>query len=582
MSMTTVRGVVGAAALAACAGLAHAQVVINEVFENPSGSPDTADVTSEYIELYGRPGTSLTGYAIALVKGGLDPDGNDIPGPGSLDDIYPEIDEAFALDGYELGPDGFFVIYNSDVDPFSGDDISNTDDFLTPNPAFDPMQPAGPDNKRFLNGASFRQLHIDNPNDVVGNLGNDGSSTYLLVRRRPFATTANGTTTLGPDYNFFKDTRPDVNFDGKLDIGAETPVVSGAGAVSMVEPIQIVDDVSWSNGGGKEYVLSSEQELSETPGFNPDGVSRLRFYLDNPSIGARSRELAGGGFEILATRTADEEWIYGEMIDNAYDTPNGFGPEYDSGVDQFGRIQVKGPTDPDATGYDGSCDPEPDTGVPNPACPPTGGPFLFTDIDVTGFRLTPAGLNDHPTDAALTQFRFTFPAPAQQPRGLGGGQTIPQGDFNFDGSVTADDVDLIKARLGATLDDTTPDVFDPGTPSDPSDDVPFDRYTWQGRGFQQTLMMLEMDLNDAGTGPSSGNDDAVTTCDVYAAASRLPGHCSADFDSNGIVDVIDLNILLSNFNDPVRCPAEGDATGDGLVNVLDLNVVLSQFNVCSY
>ena len=77
---------------------ASAQVVINEIFENPSGG--SADDLFEYIELYGTPGMDLTGYAIALFKGGAD-DGDDIP------ETPAEIDEAFSLDGLSIGPERF-------------------------------------------------------------------------------------------------------------------------------------------------------------------------------------------------------------------------------------------------------------------------------------------------------------------------------------------------------------------------------------------------------------------------------------------------------------------------------------------
>ena len=40
---------------------AQAQVVINEVFENPPGIAEECDARWEYIELYGEPGFDLTG-----------------------------------------------------------------------------------------------------------------------------------------------------------------------------------------------------------------------------------------------------------------------------------------------------------------------------------------------------------------------------------------------------------------------------------------------------------------------------------------------------------------------------------------
>ncbi|MEO0631619.1 MAG: lamin tail domain-containing protein, partial [Planctomycetota bacterium] len=86
-----------------CAGAAQSQVVINEVMHDPPGS----ESNWEYIELYGKPGMDLTGYAIGLFKGGADENGDDLP------ETIAEIDEAFTLDGLTLGADGFLVLVNS-------------------------------------------------------------------------------------------------------------------------------------------------------------------------------------------------------------------------------------------------------------------------------------------------------------------------------------------------------------------------------------------------------------------------------------------------------------------------------------
>jgi len=540
-----------AAVIVCLAGAARGQVIINEVFENPPGS-GTDDVW-EYIELYGRPGMSLTGYAVGALKGGMDSNGDNIPNVG--EDGTPEIDEAFSLDGYSIGADGFFVLYNANAFGFSS--ISQ---YLTPNPAFNPGLPDGPSNKRFLDGASFDVTHIPST-DTPGNLNHDGSSTFALVRKRKHhSINAQGQSVYAPGYAFRKDVKHDVNFDGKTDFGTETNIPQIPGPAAQVEHYQMVDDLAWSNEGGKEYVRSSQQEISDTSGFNPDAVSRLRYFCENPGLGHRTRDLPGGGFEILPTRIADESFIYGELR-TSENTPGG-NPVFPQSLlycnfpDSEGWLQVKAPTDQNATPYDGSCDPEPDD-APNPACQPVpGGQFRFTDLNVAGFGLTPGSFNDHPTNPAIVQFRFVT------------------ADFNFDGAVDQTDLSLITARAGATLDDTQPAVYDNGTPDNPNDDVNYLQYVWQGCGFQQTLMMMEMDMTD---GPGGTNASFITQADIDAVAALVPPEpCPGDLDGNGSIDSTDLNLVLSTFGCTGGSCA-GDADGDGDTDSVDLNIILSVF-----
>jgi hypothetical protein len=54
--------------------------------------------------------------------------------------------------------------------------------------------------------------------------------------------------------------------------------------------------------------------------------------------------------------------------------------------------------------------------------------------------------------------------------------------------------------------------------------------------------------------------------------------CAADIDGSGVVDVIDLNLVLGNFNQTVPPGTGGDADGSGVVDVIDLNIVLGLFN----
>ncbi len=234
------------AAIAAASPACLAQVVINELQENPSGGG--IDPLHEYIELYGKPGMSLDGYIVALLKG------------GSTDVV--EIDEAFRLDGLSLGSNGLFVLFN-DTDGGT---------FLPP---FAPG----------ANSAGFTATHVPT-SDTPGNLANDDSSTYVLLRGRP----SEGTGAFATDWR--KDVAQDANADSAIDF----PFVVGA---FILEPYQMVDDIAWSNNMGMEYTRESQDELDETAGFNPDAITRLRYYSDaGPGPGVR----------------AEEEWLRGEML----------------------------------------------------------------------------------------------------------------------------------------------------------------------------------------------------------------------------------------------------------------------------
>ncbi len=453
---------------------ANAQVVINEVLQNPEGS---SDETWEYIELYGRPGMDLTGYAIMVIKGGRDLDDN---GVFDVGEEVPEIDEAFSLDGLSLGANGFLVLYN-DTGGFS-----NLIDLNLIDPA--------------ATIASFNATHIPST-DVAGKLGNDGSSTYVLVRKRfDHSINGSGQSVYGPDYAVRKDVRHDVNADGVVDFGTEVNLINTFEPAMRVEPYQMVDDLAWSHDNGREYHRDPQFEIEETPGFNPDMVSRLRNYLSNPQRGYATRGNAGGPFTIQQTSIADESFIYGEMT-TSFPGPGFF--EYTTATDPVsGYIRTKAPTDPAATPYSGSCDPEPDN-QPNPGCAASaGGAYHMTDLAFVGFKLTPGTFNDHPTDANLRQFRFVH------------------GDFNNDGQINQIDRRLIEDRVGRTLDDTEPATYDP-TPGQPlsGDEVAYDRYLRQGVEFQLVLHMREMDTDD---GPGGTNAEDVTQDDVAAFLALCP------------------------------------------------------------
>ncbi len=459
----------GVSALAVIAGAASAQVIINEIFENPPGSTDSA---WEYIELYGVPGTDLTGYAVACLKGGVDEDGDGFPGPIPVDldvdagEEYAEIDEAYQLDGIVIPANGLVVIYRG------GGVLVNMNN-----------NPAAAQTVK----VSTTSRHIPST-DTPGQLANDISSTYVLVRRRPFHTTSGGASVYAPGYDWRKDVAHDVDLDSEIDCGAESVVAgSNAGfaptsAPLGLEPYQMVDDLGWSNAGGKEYTRSEQNQISDTPGFNPDAVSRVNYLGRNPRSGWRF----DASNELTFSRIADEEFIYGDIVSVA------------SGPDllRYGTGIVKGPTDPSGPRYDGTCNPDdPMAGcVANPT-----GAYVFQDLpNLDQYRMTPGISNANP---ALGIQQVTF---------------VP-GDFNFDKVANVEDLYEINRRLGASLDDTEPTIVDNGTPNDPADDCTFDRYIYQGRTFNGLLAMFAMAPTDAG----GLNASIVTIADLNASKSLV-------------------------------------------------------------
>ncbi len=487
--------VTAALIVAAAATTANAQVVINEVYENPPGSGSSNDAFLEYIELYGQPGMDLTGYLIGQFKGGEDPDGDDIPSEAA------EIDEAFSLDGLSLGSNGYLVIYNGTVSQSLV-------------PLFLPNEGE--------NSASFFDTHAPSPFDTNGNLNNDGSSTYLLIRRRPFHSVVDGQSVYAPGYSVWKDVDMDVDYDGKLDFGFEVPGPGATDPVSVIDPLQIIDELAWSNAGGKEYVRSSEQELSETPNFNPDAASRIAYYGENPMLGLR----INSGGETVPTRTADEEFIYGDMIGASIDFT-------------YDPARSGAPTDPDGDGFQ-------DIAISN-------GDDLYT--------MTPGTFNDH-APTGITQFRF-----------------VP-GDLDFDGVAGASDLALLDARLLGADFDATEDFIDDDTglpvadPMNPGSNL--QSYVFQGRLANGFLAARNLDPDD---GIAGANSETVTDDDRAALLALVgPVPCSAADTAQpfGTLNFFDISAYIGLFN--AGDPAADLAAPFGSLNFFDISAYIGIFN----
>jgi len=141
------------------------------------------------------------------------------------------------------------------------------------------------------------------------------------------------------------------------------------------------------------------------------------------------------------------------------------------------------------------------------------------------------------------------------------------GDVNFDFVVDCTDVDIAQSLVGATLDDTTPDI-------DPSG-VAFDRFVYQGRQFQQLLVAINMDQTD---GVDGENSLALTQADVDAIeALSIENCCPTDLNGDGITNINDLVLCLGAFGQS----DEGDTDDDGDTDINDLVTVLGEFgNPC--
>ena len=471
---------------------AQGQVVINEVCSNPAGIG--SDPRYEFLELYGTPGMPLDGYMLAAVFGGGDANNDGIPGPLPLGwtagNEMPEINQAWSLDGRTIGTNGLFVLYNNN--------LSNS---LIP-----------PKLAAATSSATFAQCNIPLGSATPSDIRNNGSQNYILIRRRPFHSVSGATSTYATGYSWYRNINPDVNFDGRIDLNGvgtviatmlppapETPVQSqepGAPPTPMpvtLEPYQMVDDLGCIDGDGRSYMRNSEQKISDTPGGNPDGISRVAYYGANPLRGWRIEHVT---LATVRTRMADEEFVYGELDVNQITTM------------RFDSTLSGAPTNQSGPRYNSA-------GVLDAA-----GTYLFDDLSRVGYHMTPGTLNDVDSSATgganITQFRFI------------------RGDFNFDGIVTQADLALIQSRLGATLDDQITITDTRGT-TPTADDVSRTAWKWQGRDFNALLAMMNMNTTD---GPAGANAPSVTQADIDAERALIP--CPADFNGVGGLTVQDI------------------------------------------
>ncbi|HUC20595.1 MAG TPA: dockerin type I domain-containing protein, partial [Candidatus Polarisedimenticolaceae bacterium] len=88
------------------------------------------------------------------------------------------------------------------------------------------------------------------------------------------------------------------------------------------------------------------------------------------------------------------------------------------------------------------------------------------------------------------------------------------------------------------------------------------------------------------TGLNGGATYAYTVAAVDAAGNTSAPSQSASFativkagdvDGNGVIDIIDLSILVSRYGQSGVTRAQGDLNNDGAVNIIDLSILLSNY-----
>lgn len=453
------------AVLAVLGGPAPAQVFLNEIFENPPGR-GTAEIGWEYLELYGRPGQSLDGCFVLVLKGGQDADRDGVP------EVEPQIDEVYDLTGARLGENGFFTLVGNRADGES----PIAERFFAANPDFDPRLPESAGNMRWSDAMSFQAAM--GGGSQVSRLDNHGSSTYLLAHVRP-EDRAMMAQLRGVEH--------DTDFDGRIDAVVRTE----AGEVPF-PVLQVLDEVAWSNRAGREYLLFNQHELSESHGLNPDALSRLFYFPSPPARGHRTRDKVSSdrrvtGFEVRPTSAADESFVYGVLDSTVFPARL----EYFDGYDFEGWPQLKGPTDPNARPYAVTdVDPEPDDApFPGIVARPSNAGVLLDDLDLGGFGLTPGSFNDLSGGrggSGVWQFRL-----------------VP-GDLNMDGVVDQQDLMIADALMGADINELVEDSESPAGV----------RFAWQGPALQQLMLWLEPDA--LGAGRVAGEEDLIRLQELVA------------------------------------------------------------------
>lgn len=133
-----------------------------------------------------------------------------------------------------------------------------------------------------------------------------------------------------------------------------------------------------------------------------------------------------------------------------------------------------------------------------------------------------------------------------------------------------------RNRLNATSRASWVGVYQPliGSPSAPFT-VNYSAAQFAESGpWQATILIGDGSFTNA---PNSAAFAAMGTL-VGTLTITTDNVCISDVNSDGLVDFLDLNVVLSQFGQ-TGPNLQGDANGDGVVDFLDLNIVLSGFGV---
>jgi hypothetical protein len=522
-----------------------ATVFINEVLWNP---PSGSDNAREFIELMGTPGMRLDGYAFAVISGGqrkvhplsvsiplcTDPSPPAcVPLVDQLVTCTPEIDEFFSLDGLRLGPNGLLVLGRGPVGSY-------------PNLLVDTSTRADWDNgsQPMWNGG------LDTP----GGMENDGSMTFMLVRRRPGDTQANcpagncGNLRWGKDVNndaeFVTLAPPDdacMNFgngnndknepDGNggftLDLkGASTPL-DASDDLEIVDELSIEDDQGWEYdeddrhvdvGSASPALLERNVHALEDPqGFTADAAARVDYRTKGngwaPVGGATGQMGNGNNWQDAAT----EQWIWGSsrsFTDPGTSTSPPFYFSNDENLNPDGLLNRR-------------------TFVPSWLRDGSG-----TEYNYTTFNALPDPPPDPPERTALVTYEIM--SGRINPLAI---PVIP-GDTDRDGDCDADDI----SKLGAVFGDDDW-IFSNGFEAAPQGDSgdpatqtrPWDVDATGDNGIEPSDLQWTLNFQGDATGrivgvrydsttptpPGSGvslNSNAGTTVTISAAATNPCGH----------------------------------------------------------
>ncbi len=143
--------------------------------------------------------------------------------------------------------------------------------------------------------------------------------------------------------------------------------------------------------------------------------------------------------------------------------------------------------------------------------------------------------------------------------------------FRFDESVLStigiDDLLVENLTTGATIPETNfALVYDTQ-----SDTAKFDYVGTNEIAGVLPRGNYRATLRAAGVATPNG---AQLTMDHVVNFQFLP----ADADNNGVVNLVDFNLLAANFNLFPRTFSQGDFNYDGVVNLLDFNILAAHFN----